>query len=153
MISSSGIVSANGSNFQEQNKLGVSVPTNLPNYSIHANIGIVNQPSVVFEYDLKKNNQNPQNHLYASVGFSRLSFWRDEGTGFEFKVGGQLELIEMNLGLWVPTKFQSQYKTSYGCVLPAINFGIRTRALNGPVIFRMGLGYPEIVYLGLGARF
>jgi hypothetical protein len=122
-------------------------------YAIHANVGIVNHPSVTVERDLLVHKTKKYNHLFASLGYSHLSFWRDEGDGIEAKIAGQLGILELNAGLWIPTKQVSSVESQYDQVLPALQIGLRTRSKNNRTIVRFGIGYPDGVYFGLGIRF
>ncbi|MFY8132639.1 MAG: hypothetical protein ACOVOL_05345 [Bacteroidia bacterium] len=121
-------------------------------WAIHACVGIVNQPTVTAEYRLLSSKSKPYNHLFTSIGFSRLSFLRDEGYGIELKAGGQLEMLEFNVGAWLALNKQDPYIYNYRSNTVAIQLGIRTRSLKNRGFFRCGVGYPDGIYIGGGVN-
>lgn len=120
--------------------------------AIHACIGIVNILTVTVEYGLLSSKNKPYNHLFTSMGLSRLSFWRQEGYGIEIKAGGQFEILEFNVGAWLTLDPKDPFTYNYHSNTIAIQLGIRTRSIHNRGFFRCGVGYPDGVYLGGGVR-
>jgi hypothetical protein len=100
----------------------------IPQLAIHACLGIVNHPTVTAEYRLLTHKEKIQTHLYTSIGYSHLSFYRAVGNGIEWKVGGQYEFLEINAGLWLPLPYPTY--SDYEEVMPAIQLGYRGRSLD-----------------------
>ena len=123
----------------------------IPKFALHACLGLVNHPTVTAEYRLLTHKEKIQTHLYTSLGYSHLSFLRAVGNGIEWKVGGQIDFLEINAGLWFPLPYPTY--SDYTEVMPAIQLGYRGRCLNGPTFFRMGIGFPDGIYVGYGVRF
>jgi hypothetical protein len=121
-------------------------------WAIHACVGIVNQPTVTAEYRLLSSKSKPYNHLFTSIGFSRLSFWRDVGYGIELKAGGQLEILELNVGAWLALNKQDPTIYNYRSNTLAIQLGIRTRSFKNRGFFRCGVGFPDGIYIGGGVN-
>lgn len=134
-----------------QSVLNDSRGNKIPKFTLHACIGIVNHPTVTAEYRLLTNKKEFNTHLYTSLGYSHLSFLRSVGNGIEWKVGGQYEFLEFNAGIWFPLPYPTY--SSYTEVTPAIQLGYRGKSLNGPTFFRMGIGFPDGIYVGYGVRF
>ncbi len=121
-------------------------------WAIHACVGIINLPTVTAEYRLLSSKSKPYNHLFTSIGFSRLSFWRQEGNGIEIKAGGQFEILEFNVGAWLTLDPQDPFTYNYHSNTIAIQLGIRTRSLKNRGFFRCGVGYPDGIYIGGGVN-
>lgn len=44
-------------------------------------------------------------------------------------------------------------RSEYQQILPAITIGYRYQKSTGGFLFRTGIGFPEIIYIGLGSSF
>jgi len=79
-------------------------------------------------------------YLYAQLGVHPYNF--PDGYAIGFKFGETFDHFEMSGGVFW------SFGSSYSIVLPSISYGYTTLGLKSKMRFNVGIGFPEIFYLG-----
>ncbi len=124
---------------------------------IHGSLGLFLTANTFYDRILSNYNSETKFAVFSRVGYSLYAIPSMNGSSIGnmlslqggFFTGKKFSHFETTLGML----YQNSFDDDYSAFRPALSIGYRGHKPGGKFMFRIGVGFPELMYTGVGYSF